>query len=119
MSHLFRSAGLAPVAGTIDWLTRARREKRFSAGLVPVESTIHSTHRDERFRHALDRDKPGTGRGIPPGSSFSLAIIARRGQAPDVAEQNQHQGTLIGKPDFAHARPTSPTLRLQSPAING
>ena len=42
MLDLFRSAGLAPVAGTIDWLTRDRREKRFSAGLAPVESTIQS-----------------------------------------------------------------------------
>jgi len=46
MPHLdwFRSTGLAPVAGTIGWLMRVRREKRFSAGLAPVESTISYYH---------------------------------------------------------------------------
>jgi hypothetical protein len=34
------STGLAPVVGTIGWLTDRHREKHFSAGLGPVESTI-------------------------------------------------------------------------------
>lgn len=40
MWDFFPSTGLAPVAGAIDWLTGVLREKLFSAGLVPVESTI-------------------------------------------------------------------------------
>ena len=68
MSDVFRSTGLAPGG------------KHDSVGLGV-----------EQFNHALDRDRPGTGRRAPLGSSFSLSIIARRGQAPDVAEQNQHK----------------------------
>ena len=45
MSDLFRSTGLAPVAGTIDWLTRVRRDEFFSAGLAPVESTTRLPQR--------------------------------------------------------------------------
>ena len=86
MSDLFPSTGLVPVAGTIDWLIRVRREKLFSAGLVPVESTTRLACDTQPVNHALDRDKPGTGRDVPTGSLFSLSINARRGQAPDVAE---------------------------------
>jgi hypothetical protein len=91
MSHLFRSAGLAPVAGTIDWLTRARRETRFSAGLGPVESTIRSACGEEQSKSCA---RPGQARHGATCSAgivlFSLSMIARRGQAPDVAEQSHH-----------------------------
>ena len=53
----------------------------------------------EPTNHALDRDKPGTGRRVPVGSSFSLSITARRGQAPIVAEQNRHQMSRSAKAD--------------------
>ena len=85
MSDLFRSTGLAPVAGTIDWLTPGRREKSFSAGLAPVESTTRAACREEQLSHTLDRDKPGTGQGFPVQPFISLSIIAQRGQAPIVA----------------------------------
>ncbi|MGH7140780.1 MAG: hypothetical protein ACREHD_34030, partial [Pirellulales bacterium] len=58
--------------------------------LVPVESTTRLDCHAGPASHALDRDKPGTGRGLPPRSSISLSITARRGQAPIVAEQDQH-----------------------------
>jgi outer membrane protein assembly factor BamB len=115
MSDLFRSAGLAPVAGTIDWLTAACRETFFSAGLAPVESTIRSAHGDEKSSHAVDRDKPGTGRSIPPGSFLSLSIIARRGQAPDVTKQDQRQWCSHLKHRFA--RVPVPTRAVMMPSL--
>jgi hypothetical protein len=61
MSFLFRSTGLAPVVGTIGWLTSGRPELIFSAGLAPVESTIASAFYAQPANHALDRGKPGRG----------------------------------------------------------
>jgi hypothetical protein len=61
MSVLFRSTGLAPVVGTIGWLTASRSELIFSAGLVPAESTIASAFYAQPANHALDRGKPGRG----------------------------------------------------------
>jgi hypothetical protein len=42
------STGLAPVAGTIDRLTRGPRDLFFSAGFIPVESTARWLLRRDR-----------------------------------------------------------------------
>jgi hypothetical protein len=91
MSVMFLSTGLAPVVGTIDWLTAGRRKLIFSAGLAPVECTIGSAIDGQPPNHALDRGKPGTGRSALRGLSLSRSIITRRGQAPDVAEQKRYR----------------------------
>ena len=109
MSDLFRSTGLVPVVGTIDWLTGRPRKKLFSAGLVPVESTICSAGgANSRSIMRSTGTSPARGEGWF-GLRFSLSISARRGQAPDVAEQNRRHINCIAKPHSAHA---SPTLRI-------
>jgi hypothetical protein len=66
-----------------------------------MRSTGASPARGEVFR----RDRP-----------LACQSFARRGQAPDVTEQNQHQGTLICNPDFAQA--TQVALRISNSPEN-
>ena len=105
MSDLFRSAGLVPVAGTIDWLTRRCGKKLFSAGLAPVESTTRSRITQSSSVMRSTGTSPARGGACLRGRPLAGSISARRGQAPDVAEQNQHQDGGVAKLDFAHASP--------------
>jgi hypothetical protein len=75
MSDLFRSAGLAPVAGTIDWLTRARREERFSAGLAPVESTIRPARGDEQSSMRSTGTSPARGEMFRQGRPLACQSL--------------------------------------------
>ena len=89
MTDLFRSTGLVPVAGTIDWLIRVRHERLFSAGFIPVESAIpwlaQSLARPRRARSGRERrvvalwpvnqrppgTRPGRGGGLRlPGNGY-------------------------------------------------
>ena len=85
------SAGLVPVAGTIGWLTHAQhRYETFSAGLVPVESTIRLAHGGVAIPSCARPGQARYGAKLLAVSPISQSITARRGQAPIVAEQNQH-----------------------------
>ena len=86
---LVRSTGLVPVAGPIDWLTGRRRKKILLRRARP--SGKHDSFGWRREEAGQSCVRPGQARHggeVWFKSPFSLSISDRRGQAPDVAEQN-------------------------------
>jgi hypothetical protein len=65
--------GLVPVDGTIDWLTRVCRDKRFSAGLAPVERTTLGSPR----RAAPNQGNPPPSHFVPYEWTKSAAATKR------------------------------------------